>query len=236
MIIDHPDLNPPEPTTRLFRFCSFEKFRDMINSSCLYFRHITLYKGDDPDEGTHTDADVPIIGHVQGSLFHKEQRDPFDDLYYVNCWTEETPDNKRFWQDYTSGGDGVCIATYANRIRCALYSDKQHSVYMSHVRYIDRSSQPTFSAPQFVVNMIEKCFAKGRDRFSWEKEVRLMHILKDIREESTPGGSHLPVDLGILIDGVYISPYSEDAQIRHIKNLLAQHSLSTIPVKKVSRV
>lgn len=230
MIIDHQDLIMPDSGTRLFRFCPFDKFESLINQSSLYFRHISEFK--DKSEGKYTDADIPIINHALGLPYEAPQRDPFDNLYYVNCWTEGTPSDERFWKEYAPGKDGLAIASTPERIRGAFSSDKSNDVLMSHVWYIDRSSQLTFKSPQWAINIIERCFAKDRDCFSWEKEVRLLHILKNTKEASVPSGIFMPIELNVLIDSVFVSPFAEDNQVQRINEFLARNNLANIPIVK----
>ena len=83
------------------------------------------------------------------------------------------------------------------------------------------------------MNIIEKCFVKEKDKYSWEKEVRLMHILKDTLTEPAPPGILFPVELGILIDRVYVSPYGGGCQVKAIKSYLAENGFPNLTVVKL---
>ena len=114
--------------------------------------------------GAFTSADTPLINHLSSGAAQDSQviKDPFDNLYYVNCWALGTPDEIDFWHKYALNDDSVCIVTCAGRIEAALYGNKEHIVYFSYVDYIDRPVQSTFKMPNYRMSMIEKYFSKGR--------------------------------------------------------------------------
>ena len=101
----------------------------------------------------------------------------------------------------------------------ALFLDKKRDVLIAAVRFIEREAESSFPYYWERINIIEKCFAKGA-HYSWENELRLLHIDNYNGEEEPESGIFIKVHLSSLIDEVYVSPDAEPWFARVIEDLL----------------
>lgn len=194
----------------------------MLTTSSLWMRRIDQFE--DSNEGKFTTTDGSIISSVQHSPYNPSQRDPFDGLFYVHCWTIGECISKSFWQHYAPNPGDIAIKSNINKLQTALYADKEKGILISPIRYIDRDTDSTFARPYEIINLIERCFTKGKT-FCWENEMRLLYIGEQRHNESPELCIPTQVDLISLIDEIYINPTSNKMCESILYDLLKSYGL-----------
>ena len=221
------------PETKLWRYMSFAKFAALLHQKELVFA--PAYMFDDPYEGAggiarnlekFTKALVDYfwdkVSEEMGNLHvTKEQMPEYLKAYiqsasdlgrsnryytFVNCWHENETESEAMWKlDTASQPDGVAIQT--------TYGALKKAINASDVQ-IGRVTYGNFETVFFPG---DSYFWYKRKSFEHEREVRAMiepsdekrKELEEIYKTNTFTLTH-PVDLDILINNVYISPYASD--------------------------
>ena len=129
------------------------------------------------------------------------------------------------WRIYGSPGAGIAIPTTAARLKTSL-SAIQEDIYMGKVRYITEVDPPIDAENAFNAALTK------RAAFSYEHEVRLIYssgswtdmppvnwdliegkftespLLDAYEKREQPSGRSFPVNLEVLTDEVWISPFA----------------------------
>lgn len=167
----------------------------------------------------------------------------------VNCWHAVPYESAAMWKIYAGGGGGVAIQSSAGAIANAL-GKTEGQIYMGSVVYI-RDSDP----PVNFENVFNAATLK-RSAFEYEREVRLVHSLglwgdmpqmhlgsdgywvlppadvySSYLTRPQPSGKAFEVDLGELMHGVWLSPYSPPWHEKLVTDLCEAFGLST-PIKR----
>lgn len=126
---------------------------------------------------------------------------------FINCWHLNEEESAAMWGLYVKSGQGIAVQTTFGRIKKSLNCCGKQ-VYIGKVKYVDHKKEENFYG-----NNILPFFTK-RLSFKHEEEVRIVYSAPDDKEfwnndptiyENTPG-INLKVDLGELIERIYISP------------------------------
>jgi len=113
---------------------------------------------------------------------------------YISCWHHNEQESEAMWRLYSKDvTNAVAIQTTANNLYLSL--DREPTIDIGKVKYIDFEKR--FSS-------VNGAFWYKRKSFEHEHEVRA--ILQSY--EAPCAGHAIPVDINVLINGVYISPYA----------------------------
>ena len=131
-------IEPDHPDAVIWRFMELWKFRDLLNTSQLYFRRSD--KLEDVDEGMPPEEfarqalglnpydidDIQKLNHDLGSTAQ------FRQAFYINCWYLFDHETAAMWAKY--GRDGVAIVSRYSLLRAVLdlLADRPH---LGLVRY-----------------------------------------------------------------------------------------------------
>ena len=144
---------------------------------------------------------------------------------YSNCWTKSDLDEYVLWSSYATLQDGVAIQSTVNGLITALDPEDKRPVYVSNVQYIDYEKDYSFRLTRGHANMIAPHFSK-RPYFEAEKELRAMYWDTNGRFNNTPEGLLFKVDLNVLIETVYVAPYSMPQYRDVIEELMMKYDLN----------
>ncbi len=135
---------------------------------------------------------------------------------YISCWYNSDYESEAMWRLYSLNvQNAIAIQTTTDHLYLAL--DRNPDVDIGKIRYIDY--QERFTHPN-------GSFWYKRKAFEHEKEVRAITG----SHNKACSGVFLPVDLSILIDCIYISPYAPKWFEDVIKDILEKYSLDK-PIK-----
>ncbi len=231
--------DPENPHAEIWRFVSFEKFRDLIATGELYFCRADLFE--DEQEGLPPEESVPILDPSDGvsiisSLGSMAQ---FREGFFVNCWHLFAEQTAHMWKKY--GNEGVALCSRYNLLKVVL-DNLGDRVFLSAVHYGVR--------PMTRWNILQFINTK-RFEFRDEREVRAViwqpdpfaginrHFDEDNLAHTrplTPPPGRVPkflrraVDLGRLLERLVVSPYSQDATVSAAKQIIREAGLF-IPVE-----
>ena len=200
------DWTPPQPASdsRIWRYINLTQLLSILEKESLWFTDISNFE--DPYEGT-----VPK-GNVQDEIQEMSSRlevsdetakvlhsfytdDPGIGGYYVNCWNLSPHESAALWEQYIDTSQGVAISTTVDNLKSAIGTDE---IMYGEVNYIDYEEE---SIPQGILPLL---FHKRRS-FKHENEFRI--CIGD-SEADLGDGNYVDVEVGELIDQLYLSPIS----------------------------
>lgn len=218
-IINHPDLDIPHGNTVIWRYMGLDKFLDLITHNRLFFTNVQnltdKYEVSLPANVVKKKKKELITQGLSGRDLEEEQalfewdNRSMRNLTLVNCWSMNTNESYALWKIYLGGSKaGIAIRTSISRLKKALVSGRDpipEDVYIGEVKYTD--FLPDSSISRFSLITTKRKF------YEYENEVRLF-ILHYPRSEggekvssNINAGRYVRVDLGIMIDQIYISPF-----------------------------
>lgn len=168
---------------------------------------------DDLEKGTISDEDKAIVSNAQRLSSELEaHRTEKRDMIYVNCWHENEFESDAMWTLYAKDiTNAVAIKTTYQKLYEALNRDPL--IDIGRVNYINFNKA-------FSSNNSTQWYK--RKSFSHENEVRAVLINETRRELD---GVPIDVDLDILIDSIYISPYAGNWFVDIVKDVLKRYNL-----------
>lgn len=224
----------PPPDTKLWRYMSLTKFLSLLEYRSLFFTRLDHFH--DSFEGALgaqknqaswaekqeawrrkwieskskfnntclSENELQSLAELEFKKFRKNIKE-WRTKNYISCWHQSDYESEAMWQLYTKDcTQGIAIQTTFERLYQALPSTEQPDFGM--VNYInfnlynngksDMNFHP-FEAPWY-----------KREAFSHEKEFRI--IIEDIIKNSfRDWDKKIKVDLNMLVENIYISPYAE---------------------------
>jgi hypothetical protein len=238
----HPMFTCPSATDRIWRYIDFSKFVDLVRERALFFARADRMS--DPQEGVAS----PFVESTQlNEIVSKlppgavppcaiEFRAFIRSLpprMYLSCWHLAQCESPAMWDQYANGRDGgVAIQSTFGRLERALPHEWDHAIHAGMVRYIDNQTEafPTGNAFDRYLHKPE-CFAD-------ECELRVMF---DSQSDSQVPGFHVPVDLPVLVERVYISPIAPESFGLDVERTVSESRLrlpvmrSQLPASEASR-
>ena len=222
MYKQHPELPPIDIYQRIWHYYSLPKFLSLLSSSSLYL--CRQDKFDDGFEGAMTKKDEAFFESKVSGITKGMKGDSLG-CTYSNCWTKSDLDEYVLWSSYATLQDGVAIQSTVNGLITALDPEDKRPVYVSNVQYIDYEKDYSFRLTRGHANMIAPHFSK-RPYFEAEKELRAMYWDTNGRFNNTPEGLLFKVDLNVLIETVYVAPYSMPQYRDVIEELMMKYDLN----------
>jgi hypothetical protein len=131
---------------------------------------------------------------------------------FINCWHSNSVESEAMWKLYSKDiTNAVAIQTTYQRLRDSFKNYKYMPI--GKVRYDEYND---------IIRNLKGTFWVKRKSFEYENEVRaILHIRK---YDGLPGIS-VPVDIDVLIENIYISPYAPDWFIDVVKSILNKYSV-----------
>jgi hypothetical protein len=219
MYIEHPFfISPREENTMIWRYMSFTKFVSLLESGCLFFSRAD--KLGDPFEGSWPMINISSRLESPKEL-PAESRGHFIEMMKdissimkqlprsiaVNCWHMNEYESAAMWKLYLEGNEGIAVQSTFKRLKDSLIDEQE--IYLGMVKYINYQTEGI--DPRFLMSP----FMHKRKSFEHEREVRAL-VMKipitdnkvDFFKESISLGINVKVDLEILVERLYVAPYS----------------------------
>jgi len=242
MFEEHPSVFAPLDNTPLWKYMSFSKFVNLLNGF-MYFNRIDSFED-------VFECHWPKLNMKYFELEHKRTGNPptpFDDiarkLIYVTCFHKSSYETAFMWKQY-SQEDGLAIQTSLQRLKDSFHLTS-NPIYISDVHYIDYNTEPILNMGNLLSLAIHK-----RKSFEFEQELRCIqmlefmdsngNLLEEYRRsddsermdfEKTPMGIKVPIDLSLLIEKIYVSPYAPNYIEENLKLLMRKFELDIEIVK-----
>lgn len=205
----------------LWKYMSFSKFVNLLSGN-LYFNRIDSFE--DVFEGHFPDR-------IKKGLENSQYRnilvvEPLaQHILYVSCFHASDCETAFMWHQY-SNQDGLAIQTTGKRLKEA-FRITEENIYLSKVKYLD------YATDFFEVNGLFSLAIHKRKSFEFEKEVRCicMKMPEGLKEKQspldieTPTGIKIPINLDVLIDKIYLSPYAPSYLEENVKMIMDKWEL-----------
>lgn len=211
--------NDMQDSTILWRYLSFSKFLDMINTSSLYFCRLDCFE--DKLEATQPEGSKEFVRMSEnpGLAYERykfdKQLEIIRSMTYANCWHVNQEENPNMWNNYVMyhGNEGIAIQTTFKKLTQSLKTDR--TVTDVRIQYIDYK---TTNMDFFMANCADFLVIKDK-QFEYENEMRLITLeesypqydeetdeISDTTKLFKHKGKKIEVDLNTLIQKIYISP------------------------------
>lgn len=204
----HPSCKAPSDTTvKLWRYMDITKLLFILENKSLYFPQIDHL--DDPLEGFLTKATVKKIRKLSDTLTDSEKAEKEDiiernlqafkrarEAICVSSWHMNNFESAAMWKLYLKSDEGIAIqSTYKRFIDS--FKKSEQDIFIGAVTYVDEDNDEIDWR-----NVLNYALHK---RKSYEHEKELRALIMDYPPE---GGIIVPVDLGTLIEKIYVAPNS----------------------------
>jgi hypothetical protein len=205
--------------TILWRYMNFASFYSLLLNHALFFRLLDRYT--DAYEGTLPERTIKDLHEYRKSFDYTTEKEAADwikkelatiESYKAhtlsNSWSINEGENYALWKIYLSGTmEGVAIKTTTGRLKASFDPNEQRIIRTGKVRYESLDYRQ--------INA-HKVSTNKRPFYAYEQEYRalifLQFNLKDtgVRERvpKFEVGTTVNVDLDILVEEVYISPFA----------------------------
>ena len=196
----------------IFRYMDFSKFIDIFENKHLSFCNLKYFE--DEYEGQ-----IPDGYFKNWSCETKKEYKDFSNIFscmlgaYVNCWNIAEDESYALWKIYTLPKTGIAIRSTVGNLRKSLDND---NIKIYKVKYIKSFSniEEKYEIPFYDLGrdetygyILNKRFGGvyKQEVYRYENEVRAVYL-----EFSNKENINFNVDLDILIDSIYISPFASD--------------------------
>lgn len=218
-IYNASNLKELDNSTRVARYFSYEKLKDIVYNQRLYFCNCELFTDDNErkriDRGRFKNSLASdIVIRITENLKSKCRA-------YVSCWTLFDSENVALWKIYDKYSTGACIVTTIGQLKEHLGQD----TLISKVIYEEKAIVPILDIEGVASNYPSSEFFKIEPYF-FEKEIRAVFYSK-----SHENGIFRDINFASLVDEVYLSPFASDKNLQKAKKIL----LSKIDNKKIRR-
>lgn len=231
----------PNPTDQLWRYMDLSKLISMISKKELYFPAAKYFA--DSFEGAKGLLDKKAqwdeyyqeffrnailsapgvnLRELTEERVDSDSQRLLDDMHsygiasrentFISCWHMSEYESEAMWKLYAKDiENAIAIQTTYQRLYEAL--DKNPCISIGKIKYIDFSER-------FVP--VNDAFWFKRKSFDYEKEVR---AIIQSHNKGRPGIG-MPIDLEILIQNIYVSPYAPTWFYDVVKSVLNAYSLN----------
>ncbi len=213
---DHADrIRQPEDDLKIFRYLDGHKFKDLVQSSTIYFRRVDKFGK--YVEGYFSLEDQAYFRQKKVDITIYER---FPKEAYINCWTKAGGDNRNFWIGYTNEKmetprEGVCIESTVAKIRKQLEDNSVDSIFnIALVDYFD-----PISGRMEIINIVRLLSRKIND-YRREEEVRFM--INMFFKEPESEFIKIEVDIKKVIDRIIISPFAHESYLKDVREMIAE--------------
>lgn len=169
---------------------------------------------EDLDKQNLTPEDARLIEDAQRLSNQMADMRPLKrDFTFVNCWHENPYESDAMWMLYSKDiTNALAIRTTYEKLYLSL--DREPSIEIGRVNYMDynKSFSATNSTQWY-----------KRQSFAHEKEVRA--VLMD-QESKDLTGVDVPVNLDILIDKIYVSPYANSSFVEIVRDVISKYGVN----------
>lgn len=240
-------LEPETENAAIWRFLNMRKFRDLMETSELYFCRADLLsderEGLPPEEYLATFGLHPLDLNDRPELLNQIGSDAqFREGFYISCWHLFREETCRMWKEY--GNEGVAITSRYHLLKSALDSMIDRG-YIGLVQY---------SAKHMLGNCANslRYITTKRSKFEHEQEVRAFlwlpdqqaggnrHLDENNRAHPIPltspptyvlEGQRRRVDMQALVVDFVVSPWASSATLDEVKQLVSNAGYE-IPVRQ----
>jgi hypothetical protein len=215
MYLSDSNIETPNGHTIIWRYMGIDKFLHLITTKKLFF--CRLSKMTDKFEGSlpkdnftkrlnqlskNQDKDV-----FETARQERMELEKFKNYTFVNCWSIGREESYALWKIYLQGSAcGVAIKSTVSKLRKSIESvSDEVSFYLGKVNYTNFIKEDPLT--QLSLTTTKSLY------YEYENELRAFFITDETVEKSNKILSLIPgwnveIDINILIDQIYISPFT----------------------------
>jgi hypothetical protein len=215
---------------KIWRYIDFTKFVSLLDKSALFFTRADRLG--DPFEGSYPRANVKLRPELykempQNILEHLSQfYKIFVKYTAINCWYLSEYESAAMWKLHLKSDEGIAIQSTFDLLKTSLKNDNHH-VFIGKVKYID------FEKDWMPEGNMLYPFVHKRKSFEHERESRA--VIQELRYKkngeidwSKPlfdDGIYVQVDLGVLVDKIYLAPTGPEWLFELVKSITKKYEL-----------
>jgi len=207
MFHDHPSFKAPnDKNTKIWKYMDITKFLSLVVNETLYFTRTD--KLGDPFEGSYTRQ--AHIARNDGGRKYLTWYENLRSKMLINCWHINEYESEAMWKLYSKSNEGIAIQSTYDRLVHSLERDRNYHTQVGLVNYLD------YNMETFETGNACNPFLTKLKSYDCERELRAITDLStwnpgtNSHKETVEHGKHLPIYLDLLIEKVYVAPYSED--------------------------
>lgn len=234
-----------EKNLKLWRYMSFSKFQNLMETSSLYFCRLDKFK--DQLEGTQPQGSLAFALATENpwQMFEHGYMDAVlnmvRNVMFVSCWHINDSENPFMWENYGSccGNEGVAIQTNLNAVKRA-FAKTPRKITDMRITYVDFK---TYYIDYFMQNPFKFVMLKDK-QFLPEDELRFVTVDDEYpniddddiccvekKQYTDHEGEMIEVDLQELISRIYLAPSSTKQFKRLILEMVTAKGLDVEVVK-----
>jgi len=209
----------PEPHLPIWRYMDFHKFVSLLHFKKLHFSRADKFE--DVFEKRMADLFLQDWPSQRRDSYEKIRRLHRDGAprTYISCWTNLDKESYAMWQIYAKE-NGVAVQTTVANLEKVL---TDAGAKIRKVHYLDiggqnhRYDDPSFWDEESGV-LARNFFVCKPKAYEYEREVRAV-IVKDQDERAI----NIEVDVDVLIENIYISPFVGGWFVDLVEDLVCHH-------------
>lgn len=221
MLRTHPHFTQPEEIDVIWKYFDLPSFLSLLENRKLFFSKI--HSLEDGNEGKFSNNINPIfewpetvfdsdflLKDYSSRMLNNEERLRND--FIVNCWTMNKGESYALWKIYLKDSRyGFAIQTSVKNLIESV-EEQGNDYYLTKIKYANDKYPICAKTP------LEKITCK-ESFYQYENELRIVRI-KDRKKPSENFDRYLSVDLNVLINKLYISPFTPSWFLNDIKSIL----------------
>lgn len=253
----HEVLTPPDdPNAAIWRYMDFTKLVALLESASLFFaRADTL---GDEFEGSYSRFNLQMRSEIYKDMPAEalaqmaEFSSAMPRFTHVNCWNVSPVESAALWGLYVPPSGGVAIrSTFQRLVDCFLPDDADvDPLPMGQMIFVGRVHYADYDSVWMPEGNTLWPFVHKRHSFEFEAELRaIIQELPTVDDPAAEGGKRIdvaqpspsgrlvPVDLGTLIDAIYVSPVAAAWISELVESVCARYSVEkpVVPSSLVGR-
>lgn len=211
MYKENPQFRPPDDEdAKIWRYMKFNRYKDLISGSCLYFCDGNKLREDDPFEGSYLSFEFLNGISKERAVDFANKMKSCGPPIRINCWHLNEFESVAMWKIY---GKEVALQSTYKRLVKAL-EKCPCDVRIGEVLYIVHGKE--FSKTEGRETVFVPWLHKHRS-FDYERELRAIIWETEDMPVLADGSVLAPVDLVTLIEAIYICPTASPALKKEVE-------------------
>lgn len=208
----------------IWRYMAIEKFALLMSRRQLWFTRADLlgdeHEGSLPDSVIH-EREQRIDDHRVIERIKRGSKEGRKHAF-VSCWSMQAPEALSMWKIYTPNATGIAVKTTVDRL-AGCFVCRPNDLFGGLCAHIEKVSYVDFVSHETTDNAFDR-FIHKQEAYAYEMEVRAIISFMPTGEEP-PIGTERGVDLGLLIDKIYVSHRLGDGLERFVEDLLLENHI-----------
>jgi len=242
---EHPVfIKPQNADAKIWRYMDFTKLVSLLDRKALYFtradllaqkfdKYECLYLPEFINGLLEKCSDEKARKRVL-NIFSASPKE-FRKYNVVNCWHINENESAAMWRIYSDRGYGLAIQSRYKRLIDSFDVYQKNDVFVGKVIYY--SGRTEMDAKQ--LSNAYSAFLIKRKCFEYENELRavILNIWSDHEKQeldmnrTSHEGEYIPVNLGILLENIYLAPNTENWIYELTRSVLDRFGIN-VPVQR----